>query len=143
MLSWPRAMQARAFPQLLREMASSNISANARRTFIEVTDDSSIEFLKKIAEFIEEVSALDNPPKYNMSFSIKNQETAKKELSLLPKYDYLVVNLLNNHFLFSTISIDFLIKYSNLIKSSFKYKNPIIASNPLEIACSRRLTFFL
>lgn len=36
--------------------------------------------MEKIAEFIEEVSALDNPPKYNMTFSIKNQETAKKEV---------------------------------------------------------------
>ena len=36
--------------------------------------------MKKIANFINEVSQLDNPPKYNMMFSIKDQENAKKEV---------------------------------------------------------------
>ena len=36
--------------------------------------------MEKIAEFIEEVAQLDNPPKYNMTFSIKEQEEAKKEV---------------------------------------------------------------
>ena len=36
--------------------------------------------MEKIAQFIEEVAQLDNPPKYNMTFSIKEQEEAKKEV---------------------------------------------------------------
>ena len=36
--------------------------------------------MEKIAEFINEVAQLDNPPKYNMTFSIKEQEKAKKEV---------------------------------------------------------------
>lgn len=36
--------------------------------------------MERIAEFIDEVSKLDNPPKYNMTFSIKEQEKAKKEV---------------------------------------------------------------
>lgn len=34
----------------------------------------------KLAEFIDEVAQLDDPPKYNMIFSIKEQEKAKKEV---------------------------------------------------------------
>lgn len=36
--------------------------------------------MEKIAEYIDEVAKLDNPPKYNMTFSIKEQEKAKKEV---------------------------------------------------------------
>ncbi len=49
-----------------------NISANARRTFIEVTDDSSIEFLKKIAEFIANI--------YNARYALSKYSSAKKNM---------------------------------------------------------------
>lgn len=49
-----------------------NISANARRTFIEVTDDSSIEFLKKIAEFVEYI--------YEARYALSKYSSAKKNM---------------------------------------------------------------
>lgn len=36
--------------------------------------------METIAKFIDEVAQLDNPPKYNMTFSIKEQEKAKEEV---------------------------------------------------------------
>ena len=36
--------------------------------------------IEKISEFMEKVSKLENSPKYNMTFNIKEQEKAKKEV---------------------------------------------------------------
>lgn len=36
--------------------------------------------MEKISEFMEKVSKLENSPKYNMTFNIKEQEKAKKEV---------------------------------------------------------------
>lgn len=49
-----------------------NISANARRTFIEVTDQSSLEFLENIAEFIEDV--------YETRYALSKYQSAKKHI---------------------------------------------------------------
>ncbi len=48
-----------------------NISANARRTFIEVTDNNSIEFLELIAEFVNTV--------YETRYALSNYASAKKK----------------------------------------------------------------
>ena len=46
-----------------------NISANARRTFIEVTDEDSLEFLKLLAEFVNTV--------YDTRYAFSNYASAK------------------------------------------------------------------
>ena len=46
-----------------------NISANARRTFIEVTDEDSLEFLKLLAEFVNTV--------YDTRYALSNYASAK------------------------------------------------------------------
>lgn len=72
-----------------------NISANARRTFIEVTDTDSIEFLKLIAEFVNTIYdtryALSNymnakdKHEQNAEFVIKLKENALVHLKKLAK----------------------------------------------------------
>ena len=49
-----------------------SISANARRTFIEVTDRDSIDFLKLLAEFINNV--------YEARYALSNYASAKKKI---------------------------------------------------------------
>lgn len=46
-----------------------NISANARRTFIEVTDNDSLEFLKLLAEFVNII--------YDTRYALSNYASAK------------------------------------------------------------------
>ena len=46
-----------------------NISANARRTFIEVTDNDSLEFLKMLAEFVNTI--------YDTRYALSNYVSAK------------------------------------------------------------------
>ena len=48
-----------------------NISANARRTFIEVTDNDSLEFLKLIAEFVNTI--------YDTRYALSNYMNAKEK----------------------------------------------------------------
>lgn len=48
-----------------------NISANARRTFIEVTDNDSIEFLKLLAEFVNTI--------YDTRYALSNYMSAKSK----------------------------------------------------------------
>ncbi len=48
-----------------------NISANARRTFIDVTDDDAIQFMRLVAEFIEIV--------YNARYALSKYSSAKKK----------------------------------------------------------------
>ena len=47
------------------------ISANARRTFIEVTDSASIDFLKMLAEFVNKI--------YETRYALSNYVSAKKK----------------------------------------------------------------
>lgn len=49
-----------------------SISANARRTFIELTDNSSIDFLKRICEFVENI--------YETRYALSNYSSAKKNI---------------------------------------------------------------
>jgi len=57
-----------------------NISANARRTFIEITDDDAFEFLKLIAEFIDTVyDARYALSKYNVAKNNMGQNQDKLE----------------------------------------------------------------
>lgn len=49
-----------------------NISANARRTFIEITDNYAVDFLKLIAEFINKV--------YDARYALSDYESAKKNV---------------------------------------------------------------
>lgn len=51
-----------------------NISANARRTFIEVTDSNSIEFLKLLAEFVNTI--------YDTRYAMSNYASAKAKQQL-------------------------------------------------------------
>lgn len=51
-----------------------NISANARRTFIEITDSDSIEFLKRLAEFIERI--------YVARYALSKYSSGKKNVEL-------------------------------------------------------------
>ena len=48
-----------------------NISANARRTFIEVTDNDSLEFLKLLAEFVNTI--------YDTRYALSNYASAKNK----------------------------------------------------------------
>lgn len=48
-----------------------NISANARRTFIEVTDEDSINFMKILANFIEEI--------YNVRYALSKYKSEKNK----------------------------------------------------------------
>ncbi len=48
-----------------------NISANARRTFIEVTDNDSLEFLKLLAEFVNTI--------YDTRYALSNYASAKSK----------------------------------------------------------------
>jgi hypothetical protein len=48
-----------------------NISANARRTFIEVTDNDSLEFLKMLAEFVNTI--------YDTRYALSNYISAKSK----------------------------------------------------------------
>ncbi len=51
-----------------------NISANARRTFIEVTDDDSLRFLKKIAILVEKI--------YKVRYALSKYSTGKKSMEI-------------------------------------------------------------
>ncbi len=51
-----------------------NISANARRTFIEVTDQDSIDFLKLLAEFVENI--------YTARYALSNYASSKKKADI-------------------------------------------------------------
>lgn len=51
-----------------------NISANARRTFIDVTDDDAIQFMRLVAEFIEIV--------YNARYALSKYSNAKKKAEI-------------------------------------------------------------
>ncbi|MCH5271155.1 MAG: ATP-binding protein [Lachnospiraceae bacterium] len=51
-----------------------NISANARRTFIEVTDQDSIDFLRLLAEFVENI--------YMARYALSNYSSAKKRVGV-------------------------------------------------------------
>ena len=54
-----------------------NISANARRTFIEVTDTDSIEFLKLIAEFVNTIYDTRYALSYYMNAKDKHEQNAE------------------------------------------------------------------
>lgn len=57
-----------------------NISANARRTFIEVTDEDSLNFLKYLAEFVNNIfHARYALSRYNSGRSVLNQSQEKLE----------------------------------------------------------------
>lgn len=51
-----------------------NISANARRTFIEVTDQDAINFLKLLAEFVENI--------YDTRYALSKYNSAKKQIGI-------------------------------------------------------------
>lgn len=65
-----------------------NISANARRTFIEVTDNDSLEFLRLLAEFVNTI--------YDTRYSLSNYVSAKvKQESNVEKLEVLKNEALN------------------------------------------------
>ena len=59
-----------------------NISANARRTFIEVTDTDSIEFLKLIAEFVNTIYDTRYALSYYMNAKDKHEQNAELVMKL-------------------------------------------------------------
>lgn len=59
-----------------------NISANARRTFIEVTDTDSIEFLKLIAEFVNTIYDTRYALSYYMNAKDKHEQNAELVIKL-------------------------------------------------------------
>ncbi len=66
-----------------------SISANARRTFIEVTDNNSIEFLKLLAEFVNRI--------YDTRYALSNYVSAKNKQQVgEEKLSKLRVNALEN-----------------------------------------------
>lgn len=65
-----------------------NISANARRTFIEVTDDDSLEFLNLLAEFVNTI--------YDTRYALSNYASAKdKQDQSIEKLQKLRIYALN------------------------------------------------
>lgn len=66
-----------------------NISANARRTFIEVTDADSLEFLKLLAEFVNTI--------YDTRYALSNYASAKaKQEGTMQKMQNLKVDAISN-----------------------------------------------
>lgn len=66
-----------------------NISANARRTFIEVTDNDSLEFLKLLAEFVNTI--------YDTRYALSNYASAKaKQNKDAEKLEFLKSSALSN-----------------------------------------------
>lgn len=66
-----------------------NISANARRTFIEVTDNDSLEFLRMLAEFVNTI--------YDTRYALSNYVSAKsKQQAGNERLEQLRVNALEN-----------------------------------------------
>lgn len=66
-----------------------NISANARRTFIEVTDNDSLEFLRMIAEFVNTI--------YDTRYALSNYVSAKsKQQAGNERLEQLRMNALEN-----------------------------------------------